>query len=80
MIKFKVPELMSARGWSVSDLMRNANVTYKTAHRLSRGRADSISFDVLSSLCDIFEVEVKDILEYAPDKKRKTKSKIRHDK
>ena len=74
MIKVKVPELMNAKGWSVSDLMRNAKVAYKTAHRLSRGSGDSISFDVLNSLCELFEVQVKDILEYVPDKKRKIKT------
>ncbi len=69
MIKVKVPELMSKKGWNISDLMRKANVSYKTAHRLSKGNADSISFKVLNSLCDIFDASVQDILEYAPDKK-----------
>jgi DNA-binding Xre family transcriptional regulator len=69
MIKVKVPELMSSKGWSVSDLMRKANLAYKTAHRLSKGMGDSISFDVLNSLCEVFDVQVKDILEYVADKK-----------
>ena len=68
MIKVKVPELMDSKGWNVSDLMRKANIAYKTAHRLSKGMGDSISFDVLSSLCEIFDVDVKDVLEYIPDK------------
>lgn len=70
MIKLKVPELMHAKGWNASDLMRKANVAYKTAHRLSKGNADSISFDVLNSLCEIFEVQVKDVLEYVPNSKK----------
>jgi DNA-binding Xre family transcriptional regulator len=70
MIKVKVPELMNAKGWSVSDLMRKANIAYKTAHRLARGGGDSISFEVLTSLCELFDVQVKDILEYVPEKKR----------
>ncbi len=69
MIKVKVPELMSKKGWTVSDLMRKANVAYPTARRLSRGEGDSISFQVLSSLCEIFDAKVQDILEYVPDKK-----------
>jgi len=68
MIKIKVPELMRKKDWNVSDLMRKANVAYTTAHRLSKGEGDSISFEVLNSLCKIFDVQVKDVLEYVPDK------------
>jgi putative transcriptional regulator len=69
MIKVKVPELLKRKKWTVSDLMRKANIAYTTAHRLSKGRGDSISFDVLNTLCRIFEVRVEDILEHVPDKK-----------
>lgn len=69
MIKLKVPELMSKKGISITDLMRQANIAYTTAHRISKGKADSISFQVLNSLCEVFDVQVKDILEYVPDKK-----------
>ena len=69
MITVKVPELMNAKGWNVSDLMRKANVAYKTAYRLSKGMGDSISFEVLNSLCKVFDVQVIDVLEYIPDKK-----------
>ncbi len=69
MIKLKVPELMNKKGLSITDLMRQANIAYTTAHRISKGKADSISFEVLNSLCEVFDVQVKDILEYIPDKK-----------
>ncbi len=69
MIKLKVPELMSKKGISITDLMRQANIAYTTAHRISKGKADSMSFQVLNSLCEVFDVQVKDILEYVPDKK-----------
>ena len=68
MIKLKVPELMDKKGLSITDLMRQANIAYTTAHRISKGKADSISFEVLNSLCEVFNVQVKDILEYIPDK------------
>jgi putative transcriptional regulator len=69
MIKLKVPELMNKKGMNITDLMRQANIAYTTAHRISKGKADSISFDVLNSLCEVFEVQVKDVLEYVPDRK-----------
>lgn len=69
MIKLKVPELMTKKGLNITDLMRQANIAYTTAHRISKGKADSISFEVLNSLCEVFNVQVKDILEYIPDQK-----------
>jgi putative transcriptional regulator len=66
-IKVKVPELMRKKGLNVTDLMRQANIAYPTAHRLSKGLGNAITFDVLESLCKLFEVQVKDILEYVPD-------------
>ena len=68
MIKVKVPELMKERGLNATDLMRKANIAYATAYRLSKGEGTAISFDVLSSLCDFFEVPVEEILEYEAEK------------
>ena len=67
MIKVKVPELMKRKGLNATDLMRKANIAYGTALRLSKGEGDAITFDVLESLCKLFEVQVKDVLEYVPD-------------
>jgi putative transcriptional regulator len=68
-IKVKVPELMRKKGMNVTELMRQANIAYPTALRLSKAEANAITFDVLESLCKLFDVQVKDILEYVPDKK-----------
>ena len=67
MIKVKVPELMKRKGLNTTDLMRKANIAYGTALRLSKGEGDAITFEVLGSLCKLFEVQVKDVLEYVPD-------------
>jgi putative transcriptional regulator len=67
-IKVKVPELMERKGWNASDLMRKANIAYRTALRLSKGEAEAMSFEVLESLCQLFEVNVQDVLEYIPEK------------
>ena len=67
MIKVKVPELMEQKGLNASDLMRKANIAYRTALRLSKGEAEAMSFDVLESLCKLFEVNVQDVLEYIPE-------------
>lgn len=69
MIKIKVPELMKKKGVNATDLMRYGNIAYGTALRLSKGEGDGITFEVLESLCKLFEVNVKDILEYVPEVK-----------
>ena len=69
MVKIKVPELLKKKDWNATDLMRKANIAYRTALRLSKGEGDGITFEVLESLCKLFDVPIKDILEYIPDKK-----------
>jgi DNA-binding Xre family transcriptional regulator len=66
-IKIKVPELLKKKGWNATDLMRKANIAYATALRLSKAEGEAISFEVLQSLCELFEVQVQDVLEYVPD-------------
>jgi putative transcriptional regulator len=66
-IKLRVPELLKERGLNASNLMREAKLAYATAYKLSKGRSKGISFDVLNSLCQVFDVEVGEILEYIPD-------------
>jgi putative transcriptional regulator len=67
MIKVKIPDLLKINGMNATDLMRKANIAYVTALRLSKGDAQAISFEVLESLCKLFDVNVGDILEYVPD-------------
>lgn len=69
MIKVKVPELLKKSGMNATDLMRKANIAYVTALRLSKGEAQSISFEVLESLCKVFDTRIEDVLEYVPDLK-----------
>jgi len=66
-IKVKVPELMKQKGYNATDLMRKANIAYGTALRLSKGEADAMSFEVLETLCKLFEVRVEDVIEYVPE-------------
>jgi DNA-binding Xre family transcriptional regulator len=67
-VKIKIPELLKKKGWNATDLMRKGNIAYRTALRLSKGKGDGITFEVLESLCKLFGVQIKDILEYIPDK------------
>jgi len=66
-IKVRVPELLKEHNLNATDLMREAKLAYGTALKLSKGRGKGMSFEVLDSLCKLFDVEVGEILEYIPD-------------
>jgi DNA-binding Xre family transcriptional regulator len=59
---------MKQKGWNATDLMRKGNIAYATALRLSKGKSEAMSFEVLESLCKLFEVRVEDVLEYVAEK------------
>jgi DNA-binding Xre family transcriptional regulator len=67
-IKLKVPELLKKHNLNATDLMRQANIAYGTAFKLAKGNGKGISFEVLNTLCELFDVGVGEILEYIPDK------------
>lgn len=58
---------MKRDGYNATDLMRKANIAYATALRLSKGEAEAMSFEVLESLCKLFQVRVEDILEFVSE-------------
>ena len=66
-IKIILPELMSDRGISKMDLVRKAGISYPTALRLAKGEANAITFQTLANLCEMFEVEVGDLIVYDPE-------------
>ena len=70
MIKIKIPQLLEKNNMNATDLFRKGNVAYRTALRLSKGEGSRISFDVLENLCRLFDVEIDEILEYVPEKKK----------
>lgn len=52
---------------NATDLMRQANISYVTAQKLSKGKGKGMSFQLLNSLCELFDVTVGEILEFTPD-------------
>lgn len=63
-IRVLVPGLLEERGLTGIDLMYGARLAPATAYRLADGKAQRMSFDVLISLCNFFEVGVDGILEF----------------
>jgi DNA-binding Xre family transcriptional regulator len=60
-LRLIVPELLKQRGVNPQDLMWGARIAQGTAYHLANGKAERISFDVLSALCSYFECGVGDL-------------------
>jgi DNA-binding Xre family transcriptional regulator len=67
MIKLKVDELLRKKNMNATELMRDGKISYVTALKLSKGKQTAISFEVLNSLCKLFNVGVSEVLEYIPE-------------
>ena len=67
MIKIKIAHQLEIHQLNATDLMRQAKIAYVTALRLSKDEGSGITFEVLNSLCKLFDVPVEQIIEYVPD-------------
>lgn len=65
MIINKVPELKTARGWTLTELARQSGLSYATCHRMTHGSKTGVDFPTLDALCRAFGVGVGDLLEYS---------------
>lgn len=68
MIKVKLSELMGVHKIkSFSALEKETGITRKTLTKLYDGEGKGIDYDTLNKLCDHFNCNVGDLLEYIPD-------------
>jgi DNA-binding Xre family transcriptional regulator len=75
-VRLRVADLMESRGISAYALGKGAGLGYPTAYRLSRpgGEFGRLEQETLNRLCEFFEVQPGELLEWTPDRKR-TRSK-----
>jgi putative transcriptional regulator len=62
MISTRLEELLDKRERTLYWLAKESGVGYKTIHKLARGRADSIKFDILDKICTLLECTPGDVL------------------
>ena len=70
MVRLRVAELMKVRRISAYALAKGAGLNYPTAYRLSRPAGDFQRLEVktLNRLCEFFDVQPGDLLEWLPDR------------
>ena len=67
---FKLKKLITDRGISINKLMRDTNTDYKVLKRLLTGEIVRFDVFVIARLCDYFNCEITDIVEYFPNTKQ----------
>ena len=61
-IRLRVPELLKEKGWTITRLMRESNLSYPTAHRLAHGEASAVNLETIDKLCKAFGVNVEELI------------------
>ena len=69
MIVTRLEELLEKRDRTLYWLAKETDVGYKTLHKLARGKADSIKFDILDRVCTSLNCKPGDLLVQASDAK-----------
>lgn len=66
-IRVMVPQLMAENGINISQLAEMLEVSRPTASKLASGKLPWLRPEQLARLCEIFDVEVGEILVYRPE-------------
>ena len=61
---FKLDDLLAKKGISINKLMRDTNTDFKVLKRLMTGELVRIDIFVIARLCNYFQCEISDIVEY----------------
>jgi len=61
---FKLDELLKTNNISINKLMRYTNTDFKVIKRIITGELVKLDLFVIARLCDYFECELNDIVEY----------------
>lgn len=73
MVRLKLAALMEARGVNGYQLAKATKLTEPRVYRLAdpKGRFERLEADALNALCEYFDVQPGELIEWVPDKKRR---------
>ena len=76
-VRFRLQELIDAKGTSQSALSRDSGVSFSTISRMCRNVTAQVSLETLGRLARALgdEVEPGDLLEFAPEVRRAKRSR-----
>jgi putative transcriptional regulator len=67
MIKCHLSRLMGEKKLKIADVARDTGLNRNTITLLYKETANRIELDTIEKLCELFECEVSDLLEYSKD-------------
>lgn len=65
---FKLDDLLTKKNVSINKLMRDTNTDFKVLKRIMTGELTRFDIFVVARLCDYFNCEITDIIEYISKK------------
>ena len=73
MVRWKLKEVLKARGWTAYQLAKESGLTVPAVYRLARQKVQlgRVEGDTLNRFCAALECQPGDLLEYIPDKPKR---------
>ena len=71
--RFRLRELLEARGLSQSQLARDAGVSFATVNRLCTNATEQVSLATLDKIAGVLGVAPGDLIELVPEKRKRGK-------
>lgn len=64
MIRVKLQEILDREERSLNWVSIKTNIAYTTLHKFCNNKTSSVSYNVLDSLCKLFNCKIEDIITY----------------
>ena len=64
MIRVKLQEILNREERSLNWVSIKTNIAYTTLHKFCNNKTSSVSYNVLDSLCKLFNCKIEDIITY----------------
>jgi putative transcriptional regulator len=72
LIKIHLSRLLGERRWTQADLARRTGIRPTTISEIYNEIIERINLDHLDLICEALDCQISDLLEYRPNKKRRT--------
>jgi putative transcriptional regulator len=72
MIKIHLSRILGERRWTQAELARKTGIRPSTINEIYNEFAERISLDHLDKICEALNCDLTDVLEYTPNRWRKT--------
>ena len=72
MIRIKISDLLGKHKMTQASLARAANIRPATVSKMYYEESKRLDISQLNRICDVFNCEISDLLEYIPDDKQKS--------